>query len=456
MTMQRLRWPWLAPLAWGAILLCCAGASSSSSAPDSTPADTAAAAAARSGRTSAPRVRPGITVLLEDSLALLRGKRVGLLTNQTGIDARGRSDIDLLFALRDRPDAAGARLVALFSPEHGIRGDLDRAGIASGRDQRTGLPIYSLYGATVLPPPDSALKRLDVLVIDLQDLGARPWTYVASMVYAVRAAAKHTLSVIVLDRPNPITGERAEGPVIDSALTYAGSDAPGRRAKPVALSPIPLRHGLTMGELARFYNDELHLGAPLHVIPSDGWHRDMWFDQTGLPWVKPSPNMPSLASATLYPGTVIFEATNLSVGRGTPEAFQQVGAPWLDAARVVQLLESREMTGVRFEATRFAPDHPTDRKFGSVSVRGVRIVVTDRERVRVVRVAAALLWAIARTNGDSLRVDVPHFDELFGSPAARVALLRGDDPDEVMDGTLAATVAFRERTRRYWLYGSTP
>ncbi len=437
--------PWVRTLAWAASLLCCTGAAGSAA------SDASASHPIRG--TTAARVRPGITVLVRDSLALLRGKRVGLLTNQSGVDEHGRSDIDLLFALSQRAGAQAPRLVALFSPEHGMRGDQDRSDIASGRDARTGLPIYSLYGATVLPPPDSVLDRLDALVIDLQDLGARPWTYVASMVYAVRSAAKHAIPVVVLDRPNPITGDRAEGPVIDSALTYAGSDAPARRAKPVALYPIPLRHGLTMGELARFYNEQLHLGADLHVIPADGWERGMWFDETGLPWVRPSPNMPSLESATLYPGTVIFEATNLSVGRGTPDAFQQVGAPWLDAERVVRLMQSREIPGVRFEVERFTPDHPTDRKFSGRPVHGVRIVVTDRGRVRVVRLAATLLWAIARVNGDSLRVSASHFDELFGWPEGRLALLRGDDPDAVMDRTLPATVAFRERTRRYWLYG---
>src|SRR5574340_1531949 len=191
------------------------------------------------------RVRPGISVLMADSLGLITGKRVGLLTNQTGVDEHGRSDIDLLWDAREgRDGTAGPRLTALFAPEHGIRGSEDRTNLANGRDARTGLPVYSLYGATVLAPPDSVLDRLDVLVVDLQDLGARPWTYVASMVYAMRSAAAHHLPILVLDRPNPITGLRVEGPLLDSAVANAESGSAARPARPTALYPIPMRHGL--------------------------------------------------------------------------------------------------------------------------------------------------------------------------------------------------------------------
>ena len=395
------------------------------------------------------RVRPGITVLLEDSSALIDGKRVGLLTNQTGIDERGRSDIDLLHA---PPPRVRVTLVALFSPEHGIRGTEDRSNIASGRDERTGLPVHSLYNPTTIEPPDSTLRDLDALIIDLQDLGARTWTYPASMVYAMRAAARNRVRVIVLDRPNPITGTRVEGPVLDTAQTYAGSHSAGRRAQPVSLYPIPLRHGMTMGELARFYNDVLGIGADLHVIPASGWRRDMWFDETRLPWVKPSPNMPSLASATLYPGIVPFEGTNLSVGRGTPDAFQRVGAPWLDARRVVSLLNDREMRGVRFVVDRLAPRDPSDRKYGGVEIPWVKIEIADRNALQAVRVGAALLWAIARVNRDSLQIRDVVFDERLGPPRVREALLRGEDPDAVIDRELPSVVEFQARSRRYWIY----
>jgi uncharacterized protein YbbC (DUF1343 family) len=415
-------------------------------------------AAARGGtgspRSTGVKVRPGITVLLEDSIHLIAGKRIGLLTNQTGIDERGTSGIDLLHRLsRGGGDGeASPRLVALFSPEHGIRGTEDRTNLAHHRDERTGLPVYSLYGATTLPPPDSVLRRLDVLLVDLQDLGARPWTYVASMVYAVRAAAQARIPVVVLDRPNPITGAYTEGPVLDSTVAYAGSHARARAATPASLYPIPMRHGLTMGELALFYNDVLQLKADLHVIPMTGWRRTMWFDQTGLPWVKPSPNMPSLTSATLYPGVVWFESSNVSVGRGTGEPFQRIGAPWLDAERAVALLNDRMLAGVHFEAERFTPRNPGDRKYGGRTIPGIRIIITDRDRVQTSRVGAALLWAVAQTSRDSLRFRVQSFNQLFGVPAARQALLDGADPDSIIDAGLPATVAFQQRARRYLLY----
>ncbi len=396
------------------------------------------------------RVQPGITVLLRDSVHLIAGKRVGLLTNQSGIDEHGRSSIDLLY--RPPESARGARLVTLFSPEHGIRGTEDRTNIASERDERTGLLVHSLYGATSLPPPDSALRDVDVLVVDLQDLGARPWTYVAAMVYALQAAAKNRVRAIVVDRPNPITGLRVEGPVLDSNRAYAGVHTPQRRAGPTTIHPIPLRHGMTMGELARYYNATLSLGADLHVIPAAEWRRDLWFDQTGLPWVKPSPNMPDLTSATLYPGTVIFEATNLSVGRGTPIAFQQVGAPWLNAAHVVELLNRRGLPGVRFEARPFAPVEPTDGKYPGQRLQGVRVIVTDRDLVEPVRTAATMVWAVARTHPDSLRIREQGFDDLFGAPRVRQALLRGEDPDAVLAREQPRVEAFRREVAPFLIY----
>ena len=399
-------------------------------------------------------VEPGITVLLRDSASLLAGKRVGLLTNQSGVDEHGTSDIDLLYRASKALNGSvpAPKLVALLSPEHGIRGTEDRTNLANGRDVRTGLPIYSLYGGTVLAPPDSLLDRLDVLIVDLQDLGARPWTYVASLVYAMRAAAQHHVMVIVPDRPNPITGMHVEGPVIDSTIAFAGTGSAARPAHPTALYPIPMRHGLTMGELARFYNNILGLHADLHVIPMSGWRRAEWFDQTGLPWIKPSPNMPSLASATLYPGIVWLESTNLSVGRGTGEAFQLVGAPWLNAKRVVELLSDRNIAGVKFEVDRFTPQHPTDDRYGGKTVNGFKIEITDRDHLQTSRLGAAIIWAVARVNGDSLHIRSESFDLLFGVPSARVALLSGADPDSLIDASLPATVRFEEESRKYQLY----
>src|SRR6266550_6719715 len=227
------------------------------------------------------RVAPGITVLLSDSIHLIRGKRIGLLTNQTGSNEKGVSDIDLLRQKKAR-DAA-VNLVQLFSPEHGLRGTEDRQNIASGIDQASGLPVYSLYGQQTMAPPDSMLAKLDALVFDLQDIGTRTWTYVGAMVYAMRAVARLRKPIIVLDRPNPITGYIIEGPVLDSTLANANDPTPDRPGLAYALYPMPLRHGMTIGEMALFFNDVLGIHANLKIVPMQGWRRELWFDRTGLP-----------------------------------------------------------------------------------------------------------------------------------------------------------------------------
>ena len=396
------------------------------------------------------RVRPGITVLLRDSIHLIRGKRIGLLTNQTGIDEKGNSDIDLLREKRARD--AGVNLVQLFSPEHGLRGTEDRPNVASERDPKSGLPVYSLYGQQTVAPPDSMLRALDALVFDLQDIGTRTWTYVGAMIYAMRASARVGKPIIVLDRPNPVTGYIIEGPVLDSLLANPEDPAPGRPGQAYALWPMPLRHGMTMGELALYFNDVLKIRAKLHVVPVQGWRRDVWFDLTGLPWVKPSPNMPSVQSAMLYPGLVAFEASNLSVGRGTPEAFQRVGAPWLNAAATVAILKDREIPGVRFFVETFTPQNPTDQKYSGQAIPGIKIMVINRSNLQAARVGAALLWAINKTAGTRLTIRNREFDLRLGSPSLREALLRGEDPDVLIDREYRAAYAFRESTRQYLIY----
>ena len=396
------------------------------------------------------RVRPGITVLLHDSIQLIRGKRIGLLTNQTGVDENGNSDIDLLREKRARD--ANVNLVQLFSPEHGLRGTEDRENIANGIDAKSRLPVYSLYGQQTMAPPDSMLRNVDALVFDLQDIGTRTWTYVGAMVYAMRASARAHKPIIVLDRPNPITGYLIEGPVLDSSLANAEDPAPGRPGQAYALWPIPLRHGMTIGELASYFNDVLKIRADLHVIPMQGWRRDVWFDLTGLPWVRPSPNMPSLQSAMLYPGLVAFESTNLSVGRGTLEAFQHIGAPWLNAAATVAILRDREIPGVRFYVETFTPVAPSDGKYPGQTIPGIKILVLNRSALQAARVGATLLWAINKTAGTKLTIDNRGFDLRFGSPRVREALLRGEDPDVLIDREYKSAYAFRERTRQYLIY----
>lgn len=396
------------------------------------------------------KVKPGITVLVNDSINLIRGKKIGLVTNQTGINEHRESDIDVLRDPKARK--ANVSLTMLFSPEHGIRGTEDRQNISNDVDRQTGLPIYSLYSSQTVAPPDSLVRQLDALVIDLQDVGTRTWTYVGAMVYSMRAAARTGKQIIVLDRPNPITGFFVEGPVLDSTLANPLDPAPGRPGQAYALYPMPLRHGMTMGEMALFFNDALNIHANLKVIPMNGWRRDLWFDRTGLPWVKPSPNMPSLQSAILYPGLVAFEGTNLSVGRGTATAFQLIGAPWLKARETVALLKDREIRGVRFYQETFTPVGPTDGKYSGKAIPGIRIVITNRSQLQPSRVGAALLWAIAKTSRASLEINDRAFDLRFGSARVREALLRGDDPDGVIDREYRDAYAFRERTRRYLLY----
>lgn len=397
------------------------------------------------------RVRPGITVLLTDSISIIRGKRVGLITNQTGINEKGETDIELL-KKGDRAVKNNVKLVAIFSPEHGIEGKLDVANVPNSLDRNTGISVYSLYTDQTVPPPDSTLRGIDVLVFDLQSIGTRTWTYEGLMLYAMRAAARNNKKFVVLDRPNPISGYIVEGPMLDSSIANPNDPAPGKPGRATGVYMIPLRHGMTMGELALYLKDVLNIPVDLSIVPMKGWKRELWFDRTGLPWVKPSPNMPSLQSAMSYPGTVMFESTNLSVGRGTEAPFQLISAPWLRNVETVKLLKDRELRGVRFAAETVRPINPSDGKYPGKSMPGIRMTVTNRSAFQSVRVGATVLWAIAKTSGDSLRVNAPRFDRLLGSPSLREALLRGEDPDKLMDREFQSVYEFRERTRRYLLY----
>jgi uncharacterized protein YbbC (DUF1343 family) len=396
------------------------------------------------------KVRPGISVLLRDSMELIRGKKIGLLTNHTGIDEHSVSDIDLLRG--DLAKKANVNLTVLFAPEHGIRGTEDREGLANSVDTKSGLPIISLYTNGTSGPPDSEMQKIDALVFDLQDIGTRTWTYVGAMIYSMRAAARTGKMMIVLDRPNPITGYYVEPPVLDSSLANPEDPTPARPGQAYALYPTPLRHGMTMGEMALFFNDVLGIKANLKVVPMRNWRRELWFDRTGLPWVKPSPNLPTLQSAMVYPALVAFEGSNLSVGRGTPTAFQLIGAPWLKSDAVVKLLKDREIRGVRFLAEQFTPVNSPDGKYSGEKINGIRILVTNRSSMQPSRVGAALLWAIAKVNRDDLKLNDRTFDLRFGKASVREALLRGEDPDAVIDREYKEAYDFREKTRRYLLY----
>ena len=396
-------------------------------------------------------VRPGITGLLSDSIGLISGKRVAIITNRAAVDEKGRRDIDLLHSDK-RARSAGVVLTGIFSPEHGLGATEDHTGVGSTVDHATGLPVISLYGAQTEPPPDSTLRSIDALIFDLQDVGSRTWTYDGLMVYAMRAAARMHKPFIVLDRPNPITGSFVEGPMLDSALSNANDPAPGHPGLAWALYPIPLRHGMTIGELARMYNTELKIGADLHVVPARRWSRELWFDRTGLPFVPPSPNLQSFQAVMLYPGLVALEATNVSVGRGSPTPFQIIGAPWMDPQRIVRILKDRPVRGVRFIPTDFTPIAPGDAKYSGKLIHGLRIEVTERAELQTSRLTAGLLAAIHQSYPTALTIDSVRFDRLFGSPSARRAIVGGADPDAVIDSMYAPAYAFRQRVAKYLLY----
>ncbi len=387
------------------------------------------------------QVLAGADVLLTGRLDLVRGLRVGLITNHTGLVDLGRgvdASTSTIDALHRHPEV---RLVALFGPEHAIHGRAEAGErVEGGADPRTGLPVYSLYGETRRPPPE-ALQDLDVLLFDIQDIGTRYYTYVWTMALAMEAAASQGVRFVVLDRPNPIGGELVQGNVLDPAFaTFVG------------LYPVPMRHGLTPGELALFLNVEHGIGVELDVVPVAGWRRDTWYDDTGLGWVAPSPNMPSVESAAHYPGTCLFEGTNLSVGRGTDRAFQQIGAPWLAHEELARRLNARRLPGVRFEPVVFTPRNPGDGRFGDRSVRGVRLHVTDRRVYDSPVAGVALLVEIQNLHPDRLTWRVSHFDRLAGTDRLREGVLAGRSVAELTAEWPTQIRAFQEAVRPYLLY----
>lgn len=374
-------------------------------------------------------VMTGIDVLAAEKFARLKGKRIGLVTNHTGRARDGKATIDLLH------DVLGVQLVALFSPEHGIRGVLDE-NVASSRDEKTGLTIHSLYGET-RRPTDAMLQGIDTLVIDLQDVGVRFYTYHATMGYVMEEAAKRKIAVWVLDRPNPINGWQVEGPSLDASVE--GFIA--------YLQTMPVRHGMTMGELARLFNEEKKIGVDLTVVPMSNWRRDQWFDETALGWINPSPNMRNLTQATLYPGIGAIEYSNVSVGRGTDQPFEQLGAPWIDGPRLAAALNSRKLPGIRFYPVSFTP---SSSKYAGEMCQGVFMVVTNRSTLLPVRVGLEVAAALSTLHGDRYRLETT--DRLLGSRDSFERVRRGEDPATVAASWGAAESAWRRIRAKYLLY----
>lgn len=390
--------------------------------------------AARLGDTAPlPAVRPGIEVLLSDSMALVSGKRVGLVTNQSGVDGRGIGDVERL-------RAAGIQLIALFSPEHAFRGSADPGeAVASTVDSATGLPIYSLYGR-ITAPTDSMLSGLDVILVDLQDAGARYYTYLATTAGVMRAAGRRGIPVIVLDRPNPV-GSAVQGNVLDTAF-----------ASNVGLLAVPMRHGLTLGELALLARADLKIPVDLTVVPVAGWRRSAAYDHTGLPFIPPSPNLRTLESLFHYPGLCLFEATALSVGRGSDAPFEQVGAPWLDTAAVLRALRKARPAGVTFDGVSFTPHKPGDGKFADTAVAGIRFTVVDRSRYDPVLTAVTLLAILQRQDPGHLGWSDVRFDRLAGGSELRRAVQSGQSAAAIVAGWRPALENYLARRRPFLLY----
>jgi uncharacterized protein YbbC (DUF1343 family) len=385
-------------------------------------------------------VRPGIEVLLTDSAHLIAGKRLGLLTNHTGIDRQGRRAVDLLRA------TLGARLTVIYSPEHGLAGTEDRPGLPDGRDSATGLPIYSLYGGS-RTAARAALDSVDVLLVDMQDIGARYYTYIKFTVTMMQDAAAAKKRVLVLDRPVPIGGMAVQGNV-RAHLADPDSTA-------VGFLTVAMRHGMTLGEQARMANDVMKIGADLVVVPALGWRRTMFYDQVELPWVKPSPNMPDLESAFHYPGLCLFEGTNVSVGRGTPVAFQVLGAPWLDTAAVLARLRATPLAGVDITPTVFTPVNPTDFKYAGLALQGLQFRVRDRAQYDPTKTAVAVIAALRGAHPDKFAFRGPRFDLLAAGPELRTALESGRSPEEIWNGWEAELARFRQARSKYLIYGAT-
>ncbi|MCA3691925.1 MAG: DUF1343 domain-containing protein [Aquidulcibacter sp.] len=388
-----------------------------------------AAATAESG------VVPGLEVLLGPKRALLAGKRVGLITNPTGVTRGLESAVDLM------AQATDFKLAALFGPEHGVRGDAQAgAAVADHLDARTGLAAYSLYGATRKPTP-AMLAGLDVLVFDIQDIGARYYTYPWTLGLVMQAAREAGIGVIVADRPNPIGGDKVEGPVLDPAL-----------ASFVGAYPIPVRHGLTMGELALMMNKDFAIGCDLTVVTCTTWRRGKDFSQTGLPWVPPSPNMPTLDTAFLYPGTCLIEGTNLSEGRGTAKPFELIGAPFIDAPALAERLNQRKLAGVHFRPAYFTP---TFSKHQGQLCAGVQIHLLDRASMAPVDVGLTLLLEVASLYGQDfsfLPGNPPFFDRLAGLSWLRDAIVAGESLESIHARWQPELEAFKRKRLDWLLY----
>jgi uncharacterized protein YbbC (DUF1343 family) len=373
-------------------------------------------------------VKTGIEVLAARKFSPLAEKKVGLITNHTGKDSNGRRTIDLLHK------APKVKLGAIFSPEHGLSGQAERK-VPPGRDTATGVPVFSLYGDTLQPTPQM-LKGLDALVFDMQDVGVRFYTYITTMGYAMEAAARQGIPFYILDRPNPINASVVQGPVMEEDLkSFTG------------YFPLPLRHGMTVGELARMFNEEKRIGVKLRVMAMAGYRRSAWFDETGLTWVNPSPNLRSLTQAILYPGVALVEGANVSVGRGTGMPFELLGAPWVKAQEFADYLNGRKIPGVEFQPAAFMPD---GNRFQSRVCYGVQVILTDRQILDSSTLGIEIISALYRLYPRDFEIDKTL--SLIGSRSVLQALKEGQDPKEIPPLWQDSLARFRQLRSQYLLY----
>jgi len=387
-------------------------------------------------------VKTGDEVFVEKYLGLIKGKRVGIITNQSGVLQDGRHIVDIL------ANTPGVKVVALFGPEHGIRGGAS-AGVmvSSSADQKTGIPVYSLYGKINKPTPEM-LKGIDVLVYDIQDVGVRFYTFISTLDLTMEAAAENDIRYIVLDRPDMFRADIVDGPVlVDSEKSFVG------------IQPISSVYGMTPGELATMINNSGWLKdekkANLTVIKMENYHREMWYDQTRLKWITPSPNLPDMHSVEVYPGCVLIEATNVSESRGTNKPFEYVGAPFVDAEKLARLLNEQHLVGVKFEPVNFTPHTlpwVTQPKWNNQVCHGVNILVTDRNKFRPIEMGINLVWAIIKLYPDSLKIQNIVFDRLVGTPQVRLMLEAGATPPKIIASWQDGTNKFKESRKKFLLY----
>ena len=382
-------------------------------------------------------VQTGIDVLEAHGFELIRGtaakkKKIGLLTNQTGVDSQGRRTIDVL------SQAPGASLDAIFSPEHGVTGTLDTTAVGDSKDAATGVPIYSVYGGTdaARRPSLEVLKTLDAVAVDIQDAGARFYTYETTLGYFLEGAAKAGIEIVVLDRPNPITGSFVQGPISD----------PGHESF-TNYGLVPLRHGMTMGELARLFNGERNINARLQVVPLEGWMRGDWYDSTGLVWISPSPNLRSLTEAALYPGVGMVEGTNVSVGRGTDTPFELLGAPWINAGELARYLNAREISGVRFVPVSFTPIAST---YAGEKCQGVNIILVERNAFDAPELGIELASALRKLYPEQFQME--RMIDLLVNQSAYEAIVKGEDPRRIAEDWREPLEKFQQLRQKYLIY----